>query len=42
MKTFPLPYTERHIPFKLRKGLKVWPHGARLEEWTERSVPFRA
>lgn len=27
---YPLPYTERHLPFEQRKGAKIWPNGARM------------
>ena len=27
---YPLPYTERHLPFDQRKGAQVWPNGARM------------
>jgi len=27
---YPLPFTERHLPFDQRKGAQVWPNGARM------------
>jgi hypothetical protein len=43
----PLPYGERHFPFRQRAGARIWPNGARiafvgyaaLEQWDWNQCP---